>query len=299
MTYFSNGISFNRGNSDVGGSAFQTLTHLVVGQSYTVQYELGEVGNASDHTMVASVQDGAVWNAGAQLATQTFIQTSAITTLHSFTFTATSSTATLVFGNTSSPNTFSTDLTLEQASVMTTDEAARHSATPLVLDLNGDGVQTVTLDHGVVFDVANTGAPTRSAWVDARDGLLVRDLNHDGQINNGAELFGQGTLLANGQHAANGFAALSQFDANHDGQIDAQDAVFQELLVWRDTNGDGISQAQELHHMADLGIASFKLSASTGYTAEHGNLHGLVSSYTTTDGVVHPMDDVWLTQAVL
>jgi hypothetical protein len=170
------------------------------------------------------------------------------------------------------------------------------NATPLILDLNGDGVQTTTVDHGVLFDIANTGALNQTAWANANDGLLVRDINHDGVINNGAELFGNGTLLADGSHAANGFDALAQFDSNHDGKIDAQDAVFQELKVWRDANGDGVSQANELLSMQNLGIVSFNLSATQGSVMENGNTLGLVSSYTTADGAVHDLADVWFQQ---
>jgi hypothetical protein len=169
-------------------------------------------------------------------------------------------------------------------------------STPLVLDLNGDGVHSVGLDHGVLFDVAHNGQLSVSAWVDPNDGLLVRDINQDGVINNGSELFGNGTLLANGSRAANGFDALAPFDANHDGKVDAQDAVFQELKVWRDANGDGVSQAEELLSMQDLGIASFKLTADASTSSDNGNLHGLVSSYTTADGLVHELADVWFQQ---
>jgi hypothetical protein len=211
-------------------------------------------------------------------------------------FTPTSSTITLAFTNTSTTDTVSTDLFLAQASVMTTDEVARHAATPLILDLNGDGVQTLGVDHGVLFDVANSGTLARTGWASSSDGLLVRDINHDGIINNGAELFGNGTLLADGSHATNGFDALAQFDSNHDGKIDAQDAVFQELKVWRDANGDGVSQPTELLGLQAAGIASFNLNAAANNTGENGNLHGLVSSYTRTDGSVHELADVWFQQ---
>ncbi len=94
--------------------------------------------------------------------------------------------------------------------------------------------------------------------------------------------------MADGTHAANGVTALAQFDADHDSTVDKQNAVFKELLVWRDADVT-----------ADLRIEYFNQSASTGYAVEHGNLHGLISSYTTADGVVHELADVWLAQAAL
>jgi Xaa-Pro aminopeptidase len=48
-----------------------------------------------------------------------------------------------------------------------------------------------------------------SGWASAQDGLLVRDLNGDGQVNDGRELFGAGTQLSNGQRAGHGYAALA------------------------------------------------------------------------------------------
>ena len=41
------------------------------------------------------------------------------------------------------------------------------------------------------------------------DGLLAIDLNGDGVINTGAELFGNETELADGTKAANGFLGLA------------------------------------------------------------------------------------------
>ena len=153
-------------------------------------------------------------------------------------------------------------------------------------------------DHGVLFDVTNTNTVALTGWANANDALLVRDINLDGVINNGAELFGNGTLLADGSHAANGFAALAKFDANHDGKIDMHDAVFQELKVWRDANGDGVSKANELLSLQNLGIASFNLSATEGNAVENGNVHGLISSYSTTDGASHELADVWFQQVI-
>jgi hypothetical protein len=81
---------------------------------------------------------------------------------------------------------------------------------PLVLDLNGDGITTTAVDRfGAHFDMDGNGFAESVGWVSAEDGILVRDLNSDGVINAGAEMFGDQTVLQNGQQAANGFAALA------------------------------------------------------------------------------------------
>lgn len=77
---------------------------------------------------------------------------------------------------------------------------------PLVLDLDGDGiVETHKENSTVYFDHDNNGLAESTGWVGADDGLLVRDLNDNGQIDNGTELFGNNSVLSSGATAANGF----------------------------------------------------------------------------------------------
>jgi len=165
--------------------------------------------------------------------------------------------------------------------------------TPVVLDLNGDGIQTTTAQNGVSFDINNDGKADQTAWVARGDGLLVRDINKDGQINNGSELFGSATSLGNGKTAADGYAAMSALDTNHDGVLDAKDAAFGELMVWTDLDGNGVTGANELTNLSDLGINSISLNATKSSENNNGNLIGLMGSYTTTDGKTHTMGDVW------
>jgi len=165
--------------------------------------------------------------------------------------------------------------------------------TPIVLDLNGDGIQTVNIADGVSFDVNNDGFVERSAWVLNSDGLLVRDINGDGVINNGGELFGSGTVLPDGSKAADGYIAMRALDTNMDGLLDANDQAFGELKVWRDANGDGKTDAGELLSLNQLNVTSISLNATVGTEVNNGNILGLMGSYTTADGKTHTMGDVW------
>jgi hypothetical protein len=165
--------------------------------------------------------------------------------------------------------------------------------TPLVLDLNGDGVETIAQAQGVQFDLDADGAKDQTGWVSRQDGLLVRDLNHDGKINDGRELFGSGTDLADGSKAADGFIALASLDSNGDQVIDAKDEAFKELKVWKDTNQDGVSQKRELHSLKSLGIVQLNLSATETDIPNQGNVIGLQSSFVTTDGKTSSLVDVW------
>ena len=184
--------------------------------------------------------------------------------------------------------------TASGALISSNDFTVNLASSPLVLDLNGDGVQTLGIEQGVQFDLLATGTSQSVGWIDSHDGLLTLDLNGDGLINSGAELLGTSTLLADGSFAKDGWDALRQYDANHDGQIDAADAVFNKLNVWVDADTDGTTDTGELKSLADLGIASISLNANGTQTAQNGNILAGYSSFTTTDGQSHQMVDAWL-----
>ena len=93
---------------------------------------------------------------------------------------------------------------------------------PLVLDLDRDGIETTSSTSGTHFDHDTNGFAEQTGWVKDDDGLLVWDRNGDGTIDDGTELFGTNILLQNGQRASNGFAALKEYDNNADGVIDDQ-----------------------------------------------------------------------------
>ncbi len=72
---------------------------------------------------------------------------------------------------------------------------------PIAIDLDGDGIETVSVANGTLFDHAADGFAERTGWVSGDDGLLARDINGNGTIDSGRELFGSETLMANGSKA--------------------------------------------------------------------------------------------------
>jgi hypothetical protein len=171
--------------------------------------------------------------------------------------------------------------------------AALQSVTPVVLDLDGNGITTRSAADGVAFDIDATGRQTKVGWVGSGDGLLVRDLNGDGVINDGRELFGGATQLAGGARAGDGFRAMADLDSNGDGKLNAADAAFGELKLWLDGNADGKTDAGELKGLADFGIVELNLDFAKGSETDNGNLLGLVGSYGRADGTQGAMVDVW------
>ncbi len=255
-----------------------SLSALPASQSvtdYVVTYPsgaltVGGVSYASGSTIAKATWDAAV-------AAKTVLLTGASATNYSFTLVANVSDS-------------STGLSFP----VTVNQMGTGLVSPLVIDLNGDGVQTLGLDQGVAFDLSGSGTKVQTGWVDRHDGLLAMDLNHDGLINSGAELFGNGTLLANGNKAADGWAALAGLDSNADGLINALDAQFANLRVWRDADTDGVTDAGELLSLADAGIASISLAHDASVTAQNGNLLSGKAVVTHTDGSTTDVTDAWL-----
>ncbi len=98
------------------------------------------------------------------------------------------------------------------------------------------------------------------AWPTAATPWLALDRNRNGVIDDGGELFGSGTMMADGRFAADGFAALAVLDDNRDGVIAAADPVYRHLVLWADRDGDRRGAADELEPLAarvdahDLGV---------------------------------------------
>jgi len=165
---------------------------------------------------------------------------------------------------------------------------------PLTFDLDGDGVETIPENglDGVLFDHNADGVKTATGWVSPDDGFLVRDINGNGTIDSGRELFGDNTLLSDGTVAANGFEALADLDSNADGVIDVNDVAFWELRIWQDGNSDGITQMGELLTLEQASVASINTAYEETEIIQNGNIISGVGSYTKTDGTSSTLGSV-------
>lgn len=68
---------------------------------------------------------------------------------------------------------------------------AAHAISPLVIDLDGDGLHTISaFESDASFDFGDEGKPIVHGWVSAGDALLAVDKNGNGKIDDISELFG-------------------------------------------------------------------------------------------------------------
>ncbi|QFG76744.1 hypothetical protein DMB90_12010 [Raoultella planticola] len=122
----------------------------------------------------------------------------------------------------------------------------RNQASPIIIDLDGDGIETLSVSSGVFFDHDGNQFAENTGWVAPDDGLLIFDRDGNGQIDSGSELFGNNTLLKSGKLAANGYQALQELDENKDGQLNSDDAIWASLRIWQDGNSNGRVDEGEL-----------------------------------------------------
>ncbi len=117
---------------------------------------------------------------------------------------------------------------------------------PLVINLDSN-VAKVS-DQKFFFDLDCDGEEEEISSLQAGSGFLALDLNGDGEINDGGELFGT--------QSGDGFQDLSRYDSDGNGWIDEADPIWEKLLIWtKDENGKN-----ELYHLSDLGVGAIGLS---------------------------------------
>lgn len=133
---------------------------------------------------------------------------------------------------------------------------------PLVLDLKANRkLETIAPNmSNAMFDLQGSGLKQKVGWIAKDTGLLALDLNGNGKIDSGRELFGDFTKLKSGGLASNGYQALGQYDSNKDGVINSKDKVFSKLVLWVDGNADGITQKGELKSLSKLGITGISVN---------------------------------------
>ncbi|KHQ54743.1 hypothetical protein [Mameliella alba] len=131
---------------------------------------------------------------------------------------------------------------------------------PLILDLDGIAVTalgpTAATGSNVYLDLDSDGFAERTAWIlpegqtnntgtGGDDAFLVRDVHGNGIIDDETEMFCVTEVYETG------FDNLAALDSNGDGRVNARYAAFSELQLWIDENGDGVSDADELHTLDD------------------------------------------------
>ena len=148
---------------------------------------------------------------------------------------------------------------------------------PIVLDLDGDGVELVALDDSTAFyDINGDGYRERMAWASADDGFLAYDKDSDGVISAHDEL----SFVSYVEGAQTDLEGLAHFDTNGNGQLDTGDAEWSKFRVWQDLDQDGESDPGELRTLDEAGITEISLTSDGVEQTVAGNAVFGEGSYT-------------------
>ena len=161
--------------------------------------------------------------------------------------------------------------------------------TPIAVPLS-DGLEVadlMDLKARVSFDADGSGKGGNWSWITQDAAWLVYDLKGNGQVTSGLQLFGSVTfwLFWN-----DGYEALATLDDNADGQLSG--AELQHLALWRDANGNGVSEPGELTSLGKAGIVSLSCRRQS-----HDSPHCKAFSpkgMTLEDGTIRPTYDLIL-----
>lgn len=144
-------------------------------------------------------------------------------------------------------------------------------ASPLAVQIEKKEQLSFTeVAQGVFFDIFGFRAfpspfsKVKIGWIKEPNFMFLTRPNSQGKVNGIQELFGDNTKGPDGLYSSNGFKALAKFDGTSgdgkrlvnipDGYIDKDDAIFNELRLWKDANLDGISQDSELFSLSQFNI---------------------------------------------
>lgn len=139
-------------------------------------------------------------------------------------------------------------------SYMETKEIQTHQfVDPLVINLDEDVAEVE--DINILFDIDSDGEKESLSLLSSSSGYLSLDLNEDGIINDGSELFGTSS--------GDGFEDLSKYDSDGNGWIDEADEIFNKLKICVfDKDGN-----QTLYSLKDKNVGAISLkSADTEFS---------------------------------
>ena len=169
---------------------------------------------------------------------------------------------------------------------------------PLMFDLDGDGLELVSVNESRIVARGADRSLTRIGWLGADDGFLALDRNGNGKIDSLSEV----SFAQDLEGAVTDLEGLRAYDSNSDGMFDASDERFAEFRIWRDLNQNGRGSKRELMTLETAGITSINLNGtSTGNDIENyaDSVVLNTTEYTRSDGTVETAYDVALAASVI
>jgi hypothetical protein len=134
-----------------------------------------------------------------------------------------------------------------------------------------------SIDDGVTFDLDGDGEPERVPWTarEADIAFLALDVDGDGRITSGKELFGSGMRPEPSSGADALIRTFADTGAPLSGSVEQGHALYERLLLWIDRNHNGISEPSELRLARELFTAIGLGFTYINWMDDHGHRYWL------------------------
>lgn len=161
--------------------------------------------------------------------------------------------------------------------------------TPILVPLKGGAAlsELVRPDARVEFDLDGSGVPRRWGWITPDAAWLVFDADKTGRIESGRQLIGGFSFMI---FWKNGYEALFALDDDGDGELRGDE--LDGLALWRDANGNGVSEQGEVKPVEEEKIVALSCS----YSRHETGIPYSPSGATFDDGTIRPTYD-WIAEA--
>jgi Ca2+-binding RTX toxin-like protein len=167
-------------------------------------------------------------------------------------------------------------------------------ASPIILDLDGNGVKTVAAsESNARYDLDGDGLRDDTSWIGNTEGFLFLDRDGDGTVTNAKEF----SFIDDIAGAKSDLEGLRAFDTNKDGILSTLDTRFAEFKIWQDRDGDGAAEDGEILSLTTAGVRSISLSAKPVNSVTQLGEAVILNkgSYTRTNGTTMEFLDTALT----
>ncbi len=173
------------------------------------------------------------------------------------------------------------------------DEEEGESESPVVLDIDRDGLELVSVaDSKAYFDLDGDGIDEKLGWISGGDAILVFDSNQSGSVDDRVEF----AFVAWKEGARTDLEGLSHFDTDGDGHLSSADAdgsfSWDQFMIWKDANGNGVSEHGELVTLTEAGIVSIGLDLKGNASEMNGNIVHQTTTFRFADGSEGTVGDV-------
>jgi len=163
---------------------------------------------------------------------------------------------------------------------------------PIVLDMDGNGLDLIGIEGGAKFDWDDDGVAEATGWIKGNDAILVYDFDHDQKVTHSNEI----SFIDYAPDATTDMEGLRAFDSNADGMFSSADEKWIDFGIWQDKDSNGVTDEKEYKSLDEAGIVEIDLNTDqTNQMDENGNILQGTSQFKLADGTTGEVGDVAFT----